>query len=189
MTATSSTVPRARRGARCCVWPKDNMLAAIAIITGRLKRAVRGTGFELALDKLHPDTDRSLPGFQIPDWSRALELVCQAATVLPGVRTQSCDVANSREAPVLLEVKFGGDIDLTQLAEGRGEHRFRMILHSYGIVWKHSQYLLRRHAYPPPISNTQDSTSRALPAWLSIARSCRRRSASRLWSRAIHQST
>ena len=37
-----------------------------------------------------------------------------------GIRTQSRDVARSDQGPVFLEVNFGGDLNLAQLANGKG---------------------------------------------------------------------
>lgn len=48
------------------------------------------------------------------------DLVASAAQVLPGIRTQSWDVALTERGPVLLEVNFSGDLDLAQLALGAG---------------------------------------------------------------------
>ena len=37
-----------------------------------------------------------------------------------GIRTQSWDVALTDRGPVFLEVNFGGDLNLPQLANGKG---------------------------------------------------------------------
>jgi len=48
------------------------------------------------------------------------ELVMSAAPVFAGIRTQSWDVALTDQGPVFLEVNFGGDLNLAQLANGKG---------------------------------------------------------------------
>ena len=68
----------------------------------------------------HLDTGRPVIGTPIPGWQRLVELVIGAATVFAGVRTQSRDVALSNQGPVFLEVNFGGDLNLAQLANGKG---------------------------------------------------------------------
>lgn len=94
-------------------WRQGNMLAAIDPTTGIITRVVRGTGSEMAVNDPHPDTGRSLIGFQIPCWRQTIGTVLQAGIVLPGVRTQSWDVAITADGPVLLETNFGGDLNLT----------------------------------------------------------------------------
>jgi hypothetical protein len=47
--------------------------------------------------------------------------VKSAAAVFVGIRTQSWDVARSYQGPGFLEVNFGGDLDLAQLANGKGD--------------------------------------------------------------------
>ena len=68
----------------------------------------------------HPETGQPFIGFAIPDWHRLCDLAQEAASVFPGIRTQSWDVAITERGPVFLEVNFGGDLNLAQLAEGRG---------------------------------------------------------------------
>jgi hypothetical protein len=56
----------------------------------------------------------------LPQWRRVLALAHKGTTLFPGVRTQSWDVAITADGPVLLEVNWGGDLNLHQLAHGRG---------------------------------------------------------------------
>ena len=74
----------------------------------------------MSLDEAHPDTKRSIVGTLIPQWEALKRLVVSAAEILPGIRTQSWDVALAAEGPVLLEVNYGGDLNLAQLAHGAG---------------------------------------------------------------------
>jgi hypothetical protein len=101
-------------------WRTGNMLGAIELTSGIIQRVVRGAGADLAVNEPHPDTGRPLIGTPIPDWPRLVELVMSAATVFAGIRTQSWDVALSDQGPVFLEVNFGGDLNLAQLANGKG---------------------------------------------------------------------
>lgn len=101
-------------------WRPGNMLGAIELTTGTITRLVRGTGIETAVNLAHPDTGVQIVGAVIPDWGSVLDLTAAAACVLPGIRTQSWDVALTDSGPVLLEVNFGGDLNLAQLASGAG---------------------------------------------------------------------
>ena len=101
-------------------WRAGNMLGAIELSTGRIAGVVRGTGSTIQRDEVHPDTGRMVVGFEVPHWSQLCALACEAAVVFPGIRTQSWDIALTDKGPILLEVNFGGDLNLAQLAEGRG---------------------------------------------------------------------
>lgn len=101
-------------------WRVGNMLGAIDRSTGRIASCVRGTGAQLARDETHSDTLQPVTGFEIPQWSELCDLTREAASIFPGIRTQSWDVALTDQGPVFLEVNFGGDLNLAQLAHGEG---------------------------------------------------------------------
>jgi len=101
-------------------WRQGNLAAAVNPDTGVIERVVQGTGKDQAVDVDHPDTGVNLRGMAIPDWFVAVGLCARAAVTLPGIRTQSWDVALTDTGPVLLEVNWGGDLNLAQLAWGRG---------------------------------------------------------------------
>jgi hypothetical protein len=94
-------------------WRPGNMVGAIDLTTGRIASVVCGTGAGLARNESHPDTGQPLIGFAIPDWPRLCDLAREAASVFPGIRTQSWDVAAMEQGPIFLEVNFGGDLNLT----------------------------------------------------------------------------
>jgi len=101
-------------------WRSGNMLGAIDLSSGRVVGAVRGTGAQTRRDEPHPDTGQAVIGFGVPHWSTLCGLAREAAAVFPGIRTQSWDVAVTDRGPVFLEVNFGGDLNLAQLAGGKG---------------------------------------------------------------------
>ena len=101
-------------------WRPGNMLGALDLSIGQVSRAVRGTGAEMAVDTVHPDTGKPVIGALIPDWEKLVSLVTEAALLLPGIRTQSWDIAVTDAGPIPLEVNFGGDLNLAQLAGGAG---------------------------------------------------------------------
>jgi hypothetical protein len=77
-----------------------------------ITRVVRGTGMDQRVNEPHPDTGHTVVGTIIPDWEALTERVREAAAAFPGIRTQSWDVALSDCGPVLLEVNYGGDLNL-----------------------------------------------------------------------------
>ena len=97
-------------------------------------RVVKGTGVETVIDGVHPDTGRPITGTAIPDWEALSTLVELAARLFPGIRTQSWDIALTDKGPIPLEVNFGGDLNLTQLASGKGvlDDTYREHLRSCG---------------------------------------------------------
>ena len=110
-------------------WRQGNMLGAIELETGIISRVVRGTGAEMSVNEAHPDTKRPIIGTLIPQWDALARLVISAAEILPGIRTQSWDIALAAEGPVLLEVNYGGDLNLAQLAHGAGVLDERYVEH------------------------------------------------------------
>lgn len=101
-------------------WREGNMLGAIDLDTGKLARVVTGTGPGLRIIESSPSGDVPLTGMAVPDFDAARSLCLKAAVHFPGIRTQSWDVALTAAGPVLLELNFGGDLNLHQLAHNRG---------------------------------------------------------------------
>ena len=101
-------------------WRPGNRLGAIDLPSGRINRVVHGTGADMAVDALHPDTGAPIVGTVIPDWEKLKDMVRTASQVFAGIRTQSWDVALSANGPVFLELNYGGDLNLHQLAHGAG---------------------------------------------------------------------
>jgi hypothetical protein len=101
-------------------WRADNLLAAVELETGTIKRAINGWGHKLETVDAHPDTGARLGGATLPQFDEAMALVRRAAAAFPGIRTQSWDIALSETGPVVMELNFGGDLNLHQLAHGKG---------------------------------------------------------------------
>jgi hypothetical protein len=74
-------------------WRHGNMLGAIELETGIISRVERGTGAEMSVNETHPDTKRPIVGTLIPQWEALTRLVISTAEILPGIRTQSWDIA------------------------------------------------------------------------------------------------
>lgn len=101
-------------------WRAGNRLGAVALGSGQIIRVVAGTAQHLRRDPCHPDTGKPIEGITIPDWSELCDLVVRAALLFPGIRTQSWDVAITDGGPILLEINWGGDLHLHQIAHGEG---------------------------------------------------------------------
>ena len=100
-------------------WRAGNMLGALDA-GGTVRRAITGTGMAMREVAEHPDTGAALAGLALPDWKQAADLCRYAASMFPGIRTQSWDIALTDAGPVILEFNFGGDLNLHQLAHRRG---------------------------------------------------------------------
>jgi Sugar-transfer associated ATP-grasp len=95
--------------------------AGSAAVSGRCGRWRRSGRRHITVNASHPDTHAPIVGTPIPDWDQATALVCFAAQALPGIRTQCPGTSRSpMAARCLLEVNFGGDLNLAQLAKGAG---------------------------------------------------------------------
>jgi len=97
-----------------------NLLASIDVSSGRVERVVSGHGHRQLVNVPHPDTGRRLTGFQLPHWQALSEMVREAPELFPGFLCQAWDVAICPNGPVLLEVNWFGDVDLSQHSYGRG---------------------------------------------------------------------
>jgi glutathione synthase/RimK-type ligase-like ATP-grasp enzyme len=88
--------------------------------SGKIDRAVEKNEHHVAEVKQGEALYKSLIGFQLPDFEDAKNVVILAAKQLPGIKVQSWDVAFSDKGPVMLEVNYGGDLNLTQMASLKG---------------------------------------------------------------------
>ncbi|MDD2859447.1 MAG: sugar-transfer associated ATP-grasp domain-containing protein [Acidiphilium sp.] len=101
-------------------WREGNRIGGVVLATGVVSRVMTGQAQNLRRDPVHPDTGEAIEGVAIPDWSSLCDLVHRAALLFPGIRTQSWDVAVTDHGPVLLEINWGGDLNLHQIAHGEG---------------------------------------------------------------------
>lgn len=116
-------------------WRQGNMLGTIDLESGTIRRVVCGSGAGLSVNPAHPDSCHPVVGTKIPEWDSIRELIHSAAPIFAGIRTQSWDVALTDAGPVPLEVNFGGDLNLAQLAAGLGvlDARYREHLRACGF--------------------------------------------------------
>lgn len=97
-----------------------NLLGAVEIDTGVVSNVIGKNGSRLETVANHPDTGAPIIGFTVPDWQQAVALCIQAAPLFPGINYQSWDIAFTDSGPQTMEVNSGGDVDVLQLASGRG---------------------------------------------------------------------
>jgi hypothetical protein len=101
-------------------WREGNMLAALDIETGHVRRVVRGVGPAQEALSAHPDTGARIEAFGFPEWKSVTDLCRRAANAIPGLPLQAWDIALCPGGPVLVEANIGGDVNLPQIASGDG---------------------------------------------------------------------
>jgi len=97
-----------------------NLLGAIETESGIVSNVIGIRGDRIQTVSQHPDTNAEIIGFTLPDWEHAKEMCKRAAPLFPGIVYQSWDIAFTDEGPQTIEVNSGGDVDVLQLASGRG---------------------------------------------------------------------
>lgn len=97
-----------------------NLLGDIDIDSGLIANVIGKNGTRLETIPAHPDTGEQIIGTTVPDWQQAKEMCIQAAPLFPGIKYQSWDIAFTEQGPQTMEVNSGGDVDVLQLASGRG---------------------------------------------------------------------
>jgi hypothetical protein len=97
-----------------------NLVSYVNRETGRLGAACRGVGVNLESLTAHPDSGVQIAGSVAPDFDAAKALALRAATIFPSLHIQSWDVALTNDGPALLELNPGGNLNVIQLAAGRG---------------------------------------------------------------------
>ncbi len=114
-----------------------NLLAAVNIDDGRIKRIVCGLGVDQQQLEYHPETGKRIQDLMLPCWPELKGLCLEAAMLLPGFRLQAWDIAICDEGPVLLEVQPGGVV-APQIASQQGmlDDHFLRWLGSINKLWQ-----------------------------------------------------
>lgn len=101
-------------------WRPQAQLCAVDMASGNISTIITNTDGD-NVSAATANSDKHLAsGFAIPDFQAAKDLLVEAARHFPAIRTQSWDVAVTDDGPVLMELNFGGDLGLVQLAHGTG---------------------------------------------------------------------
>lgn len=116
-------------------WRAGNILCGLDPATGRVTRAISGTGTEQVDVANHPDTGVAIKDFVIPHWDRLLGLCRDASSVLPEITLQGWDICVTNDGPLLVEMNVGGDFTLPQLGHAKGmlDERFKAYLDAHGF--------------------------------------------------------
>lgn len=69
---------------------------------------------------IHPDSRESISGFPLPLWPELKRLVLGAQATLPELPSLGWDIAITSNGPIIIEANAQYDIDLVQVAHGRG---------------------------------------------------------------------
>jgi hypothetical protein len=101
-------------------WRPGNILAELDLATGCVRRAITGTGPELAEQSRHPDTGATLVGFALPFWEQLMETAVEAARLMRHMPLIGWDMAVLDSGPVIVETNQMPDFFLNQLADRRG---------------------------------------------------------------------
>ncbi|MBR7143076.1 MAG: hypothetical protein IKD06_06025 [Clostridia bacterium] len=80
-----------------------------------------GKAKDLQCYETHPVSGIALPGFRLPYWQEALEMVRRAATRIPEVAYVGWDVAFTPTGPCLIEGNYHCGHDILQIADGVGK--------------------------------------------------------------------
>ncbi len=101
-------------------WREGSVLCDVDCDKGTIERAnFKHKDYIAEMGKNHA-IYKEIIGFELPDFEDAKKKVVKAARHFAGIKVQSWDVAFTKEGPVMLEINYGGDLNLTQLASGKG---------------------------------------------------------------------
>ena len=71
--------------------------------------------------EVHPVTNEKILGFKIPHWDKVIEMITEAATVVPQVRTIGWDIAITENGPIIIEGNNKWNKDTWQIPAGEGK--------------------------------------------------------------------
>lgn len=94
--------------------------ALIDVETGIVKTT--GVDRDFRRYVIHPDSEKTIVGFQVPEWDKVIKTVKEAAKVIPDMRYIGWDVAiNAKHEIVLIEGNPGADPDICQIPDQVGK--------------------------------------------------------------------
>jgi hypothetical protein len=101
-------------------WRAGNLLAQIDPATGRVMRAMSGTGLALQQHTHHPDTQANLIGATVPLWDAIVSTAIEGAKLLRHMPLIGWDMASLDSGATIIEMNETPDLSLNQLADARG---------------------------------------------------------------------
>jgi hypothetical protein len=111
-------------------WRSGNIAAEVDAATGRIGRAIQGTGIRQAEIAHHPETGAEISGITLPHWQDVLALVRSAALVLKDIPLIGWDIGITPHGPFIVEANATPDLMLLQYVTRLGtlSTRFRAFL-------------------------------------------------------------
>ncbi|MCK0167033.1 hypothetical protein MWU52_05680 [Jannaschia sp. S6380] len=100
-------------------WRAGNLACGLDVDSGRVQRIVRDGSPELDLLPDHPDIP-GLMGLKMPHWDALRDIVAEVARLFAPLRYHSTDIALTPDGPVVVEVNYGGSMELVQTGCGKG---------------------------------------------------------------------
>lgn len=109
---------------------RGNIVCQIDLESGRVLRAITGTGLASRQLETHPDTGATLAEIQVPGWSSIIQTALDGAAALPDVPLIGWDIAATANGAVIVEPNNTPDLFMVQLADRRGilDARFKAFL-------------------------------------------------------------
>ena len=101
-------------------WRAGSVLCNVSIDKGEITRACLKHENAVAEIAVGAELYDKIIGFRLPEFEKSKNVVLKAARNFAGIKVQSWDVAFTTKGPVVLEVNYGGDLNLSQLASGKG---------------------------------------------------------------------
>jgi hypothetical protein len=111
-------------------WRPGNLLAQIDMQSGEVLRVCSGTGLDVRICELHPDTGVGLRGFVVPHWDAMKQLALEGARLMRHVPLIGWDIAPGENGPIIVEMNETPDFFLVQFADRRGilDDEFRALM-------------------------------------------------------------
>lgn len=100
-----------------------NLAAPVELASGLIgtPRASKTTDWPNMINVVeHPDTGVHIEGVTIPHWTELTKLILKAQATLPDLPTLGWDIAITDSGPLIVEANSTYDMDLVQVAYGRG---------------------------------------------------------------------
>ena len=122
-----------RQGVEVDNFSQGGLFVAVNINEGILEEGFFGTKIRSDFYQVHPDTQLSFRGFNIPYWQEVYQLACRAARVSPFCRSIGWDIAITPEGPIILEGNDKHSVRFQALYDGYLQKEIRERLAEFGL--------------------------------------------------------
>ena len=101
-------------------WQEGSMLAEIDSASGIIQQVRRGSGPAQEVIEVHPVSNASFTGMELPHWDDVLRLTHEAHLLIPQFGVLGWDIAITQDGPTIIECNANPHHMLYQLATGHG---------------------------------------------------------------------